>query len=212
MLDPLKNAWLKYREARADAEQRGATGSQGSARPRIEKAADYLFSMYRPHVVTLEMVADRAETNMGYVLGCFGSLEGLYADHLQRLAEPQEELWKKLEELYPRRPNRQLRKWLQIVVPTGERRFDPLPLSPAAMELGYQPNHPAHIVIKNNKAALLSRLRALCRDDLRRDPDGLAVKLLILAEGALMHSMSFGSEGVADRLIEAADDLIARHA
>lgn len=212
MLDPLKNAWLKHREARASAEQGNDSGLPGRPRERIQKAADYLFARYRPHVVTLEMVVDQAETNTGYVLGCFGSLENLYADHLLRLAEPEEELWKKLEELYPARPNRQLRKWLQIVVPTAERRFDPLPLSPAAMELGYQPNHPAHIVIKNNKAALRSRLRALCYDDLRRDPDGLADKLLFLAEGALMQSMIFGSEGLANRLLEAADDLFARHA
>lgn len=210
MLDPLKNAWLKYREARESEDQSG--GLPGRPRERIQAAADHFFTRYRPHAVTLEMIADRADTNSGYVLGGFGSLEGVYADHLLRLAEPEEELWKKLEELYPGRPNRQLRKWLQIVVPTTERRFDPLPLSPAAMELGYQPNHPAHIVIKNNKAVLRSRLRALCYDDLRRDPDGLAEKLLLLAEGALVQSTIFGSEGIAERLMEAVDDLLARHA
>ncbi|MBZ0149139.1 MAG: hypothetical protein K8F62_16590 [Pseudorhodoplanes sp.] len=212
MLDPLKNAWLKHREARANAEQNNDTRLPSRPRERIQKAADHLFSKHGAPAVTVETIAVRAESNKEYVLECFGSVEHLYADHLLRLVEIEKDLWQTLEDFHRRNPERQLRAWLGIVVPDEKRQFDPLLLSPAAMELGYQPNHPAHAVIKNNKTELRRRLRKFCYDALYRDPDGLAEKLIILAEGALVQSMIFGSDGLKDRLMEAAEDLLARHA
>lgn len=210
MLDPLKNARLKDRQTRVSEDRFSDAALQTPAQERIEKAADDLFSKNGVRLVTIEDIADRAETNSAFVLECSGSLQHLIADYLQRrIAE--DDSWHTLEVRYPHAPEKQLRSWIRSAAPDPKGPIIPLPLSAEAIELGYQPGHPAYVIIGRNKAALRDKLAGLCSDALYRDPEGLAEKLLFLVEGAFVQRMLFGGEERGSRLIEAAEDLLKRH-
>jgi AcrR family transcriptional regulator len=210
-MDAFGIAHLKDRLKREQEDPFNALPTRQTAQQRIVAAADHLFSRHSIRAISIASIAKRAETSKNYVVQCFGSIEALAVDYLQRHADADDALWVRLENQYPKAPHEQLRGWLRAMAPDATDRFHPPTFSVQAVELLYDINHPGRAVIREYKDALRRRLALLCEDAFYRDPQALADKLLMLVEGAFVQRAIFGGETPGQRLIEAAEDMFKRH-
>src|SRR3546814_14217081 len=74
------------------------------------------------------------------------------------------------------------------------------PLSNAAVELREE-QHPGHQVIREYKAEVRRRLRALARDAGASDADTLGDALMLLLEGSAMTRLTFAGNRSAERRV-----------
>ncbi len=214
-MDPLRFAALKDRLDSAPDTPVTRAFSRPPPQTRIIKAAEHLFSRHGVRSVTLEEIAEQADTSTDYVRECFGSLEDVVSNFLKpRLdvaTRAYADYWTSLEQKHGRAAEEQLRDWIRKLAPSTAGPTRPLPFSSEAMELADQPNHKGLALIKQWKDALRIKIAMLCCDAFYRDPQILADKLLMLVEGARVQAATFGGEESGKRLIEAAEDLFKRH-
>ena len=215
MDDPIRLAILKDKIAQGEDDPTRHPLLRTPAEQRIRDEADWLFRERGIRNVTIEHIARRSGTNAPFVLEYFGSLEDLVVEYLKRRVAEQrradERFWLRVQKEYPKDQKQQLRAWICAMAPGSRDPFIPIPLTMQAIDFLYDMQHPGRAIVVQYKADLRDYLARLCCDAFFRQPEVLAEKLLMLAEGAFVQRTIFGGEQPAERLIEAAEDLFKRH-
>ena len=180
-------------------------------RTRIVKAARELFYRYGIHTVSVDAIAEAADTNKTTLYRHFASKDELVAECLREYGRELEMTWAEIERAHPGRPKEQLLAWLRFIAEfklgTTERGCA---FANAAVELPAA-DHPARRVIEECKRWHRELIIELCRKAGLRDPELLADELFLLGEGARVTIQSLGPRGPAGRLAEMFQTLVAAH-
>jgi AcrR family transcriptional regulator len=180
-------------------------------RARILKAARELFYRNGIHTVSVDAIAEAADTNKTTLYRHFESKDELVAECLRALGREFDAAWAEIERAHAGKPRDQLLAWLRFIAEfklgTNERGCA---FANAAIELA-DANHPARRVIEENKSRHRDLFIELCRKAGLRDPELLADELFLLCEGARVTLQSLGPRGPAERLAEMFQILVAAH-
>jgi len=180
-------------------------------RARILKAARELFYRYGLHTVSIDAIAEAADTNKTTLYRHFASKDDLVAECLREYGRMLETAWAEIERVHAGQPKEQLLAWLRFL---AEFKLDGTErgcaFANAAVELP-EPDHPARRVIEEFKRRHRDVIIQLCRKAGLRDPELLADELFLLCEGARVTIQSLGPRGPAERLAEMFQMLVAAH-
>ena len=180
-------------------------------RARILKAARELFYRYGLHTVSVDAIAEAADTNKTTLYRHFASKDELVAECLREYGRMLETAWAEIERVHAGQPKEQLLAWLRFL---AEFKLDGTErgcaFANAAVELP-EPDHPARRVIEEFKRRHRDLIIELCRKAELRDPELLADELFLLCEGARVTIQSLGPHGPAERLAEMFQMLVAAH-
>jgi AcrR family transcriptional regulator len=158
--------------------------AQSCARDRIFQAAKELFYRHGIRGVSVDAIAAEADTTKVTLYRVFSSKDDLVLkvleDHVRRFWES----WDAVVDPYQGQPRKQIEALFialkdRICTEGTERGC---PLTNAAVEV-IDDDNPAMRVIREHKAELARRFRALCREMGARDPDGLGDALSLLVSG-----------------------------
>jgi AcrR family transcriptional regulator len=180
-------------------------------RARILKAARELFYRHGLHTVSVDAIAEAADTNKTTLYRHFASKDDLVAECLREYGRMLETAWAEIERVHAGQPKEQLLAWLLFLAEFklgGTERG--CAFANAAVELP-EPDHPARRVIEEYKRGHRDLIIELCRKAGLRDPDLLADELFLLGEGARVTIQSLGPRGPAERLAEMFQMLVAAH-
>ena len=180
-------------------------------RARILKAARELFYRHGLHTVSVDAIAEAADTNKTTLYRHFASKDDLVAECLREYGRMVETAWAETERVHAGQPKEQLLAWLRFLAEFklgGTERG--CAFVNAAVELP-QPDHPARRVIEEFKRRHRDLIIELCREAGLRDPELLADELFLLCEGARVTIQSLGPHGPAERLAEMFQMLVAAH-
>jgi AcrR family transcriptional regulator len=180
-------------------------------RARILKAARELFYRHGLHTVSVDAIAEAADTNKTTLYRHFASKDDLVAECLREYGRMLETAWAEIERVHAGQPKEQLLAWLRFL---AEFKLDGTErgcaFANAAVELP-EPDHPARRVIEEFKRRHRDLIIELCREAGLRDPELLADELFLLCEGARVTIQSLGPRGPAERLAEMFQMLVAAH-
>jgi AcrR family transcriptional regulator len=180
-------------------------------RARILKAARELFYRHGLHTVSVDAIAEAADTNKTTLYRHFASKDDLVAECLREYGRMLETAWAEIERVHAGQPKEQLLAWLRFL---AEFKLDGTErgcaFANAAVELP-EPDHPARRVIEEFKRRHRDLIIQLCRKAGLRDPELLADELFLLCEGARVTIQSLGPHGPAERLAEMFQMLVAAH-
>jgi AcrR family transcriptional regulator len=180
-------------------------------RARILKAARELFYRHGLHTVSVDAIAEAADTNKTTLYRHFASKDELVAECLREYGRMLETAWAEIERVHAGQPKEQLLAWLRFL---AEFKLDGTErgcaFANAAVELP-EPDHPARRVIEEFKRRHRDLIIELCRKAGLRDPELLADELFLLCEGARVTIQSLGPRGPAERLAEMFQMLVAAH-
>jgi AcrR family transcriptional regulator len=203
----------------ASAKSRGENGggkrNAAAALPpraRILTAARELFYRQGIRAVSVDAIAEAAETNKMTLYRHFASKDALVAEYLRELGEEIDAEWDALSGAHPGDPQGEIRAWLETVaecVTSDAERG--CPFANAAVELP-EKDHPARIVIEEAKRRHRERLVELFRAAGLSGPEYLADEVFLLIEGARINIQSVGADGPASRLVRLIETLLASHA
>ena len=180
-------------------------------RARILKAARELFYRHGLHTVSVDAIAEAADTNKTTLYRHFASKDDLVAECLREYGRMLETAWAEIERVHAGQPKEQLLAWLSFLAEFklgGTERG--CAFANAAVELP-EPDHPARRVIEEFKRRHRDLIIELCRKAGLRDPQLLADELFLLCEGARVTIQSLGPHGPAERLAEMFQMLVAAH-
>ncbi len=180
-------------------------------RARILKAARELFYRYGIHTVSVDAIAEAADTNKTTLYRHFASKDELVAECLREYGRELETSWAGIERVRAGQPKEQLLAWLRFIAEFklgGTERG--CAFANAAVELP-DADHPARRVIEQCKSRHRELIIELCRKAGLRDPELLADELFLLGEGARVTIQSLGPRGPAERLAEMFQTLVAAH-
>jgi AcrR family transcriptional regulator len=180
-------------------------------RARILRAARELFYRYGIHPVSVDAIAETAETNKTTLYRHFASKDELVAECLRELDRDFAAAWVEIERAHAGKPKDQLLAWLRFIAEFklgGSERG--CAFANAAVELP-DANHPARRAIEEIKNRHRDLIIALCRKAGLRDPELLADELFLLGEGARVARQSLGPRVPAERLAEMFRMLVAAH-
>jgi AcrR family transcriptional regulator len=180
-------------------------------RARILKAARELFYRHGLHTVSVDAIAEAADTNKTTLYRHFASKDDLVAECLREYGRMVETAWAEIERVHAGQPREQLLAWLRFLAEFklgGTERG--CAFANAAVELP-EPDHPARRVIEQFKRRHRDLIIELCRKAGLRDPELLADELFLLCEGARVTIQSLGPHGPAKRLAEMFQMLVAAH-
>ena len=180
-------------------------------RARILKAARELFYRNGLHTVSVDAIAEAADTNKTTLYRHFASKDDLVAECLREYGRMVETAWAETERVHAGQPKEQLLAWLRFLAEFklgGTERG--CAFANAAVELP-EPDHPARRVIEEFKRRHRDVIIQLCRKAGLRDPELLADELFLLCEGARVTIQSLGPRGPAERLAEMFQMLVAAH-
>jgi AcrR family transcriptional regulator len=186
---------------------------EAAARPRarILKAARELFYRHGLRTVSVDAIAEAADTNKTTLYRHFASKDDLVAECLREYGRMLETAWAEIERVHAGQPKEQLLAWLRFLAEFklgGTERG--CAFANAAVELP-EPNHPARRVIEEFKRRHRDLIIELCCEAGLRDPELLADELFLLCEGARVTIQSLGPHGPAERLAEMFQMLVAAH-
>lgn len=181
------------------------TGARSGAVPprdRILRAARELFYARGIRGVSVDDIAEAADTNKMTLYRHFESKDLLIAEYLKSLAREADALWDEIARAHANDPLAQLRAFVermgQMMAQSGDRGCA---LANAAVELP-EKDHPARAVIEEHKTHQREHLVSLCRAAGFDRPDRLADEIFLLLEGARMNLQSVGREGPGTRVGE----------
>jgi len=161
-------------------------------RERILQAARELFYSRGIRAVSVDDIAEAADTNKMTLYRHFASKDLLVAEYLRTLARAADTLWEDLARAHPGDPLAQLRAWVEriakMMAESGERGCA---LANAAVELP-EKDHPARAVIEEHKTHQREQLAALCRAAGFMNPERIADEIFLLLEGARINLQSVG--------------------
>jgi AcrR family transcriptional regulator len=183
--------------------------SQGARKPaahapreRILQAARELFYARGIRAVSVDEIAEAADTNKMTLYRHFDSKDLLVAEYLRSLARDANAMWDDLERVHPGDAYGQLRAWVErlgsMMAESGDRGCA---LANAAIELP-EKNHPARAVIEEHKTHQRENIARLCRAAGFANPERLADEIFLLLEGARVNMQSVGRDGPGTRVGE----------
>ena len=182
----------------------GAAGRSGAVAPRerILRAARELFYARGIRGVSVDEIAEAADTNKMTLYRHFESKDLLIAEYLKSLAREADALWDELARAHANDPLAQLRAFVermgQMMAQSGDRGCA---LANAAVELPDK-DHPARAVIEEHKTHQREHLASLCRAAGFEKPERLADEIFLLLEGARVNLQSVGRDGPGTRVGE----------
>lgn len=213
-MDEVKIAILQDRLNRIEQSRFSDPDLQKPTTDHVVRAAEFLIKNPGTHSVTLAAIAKRAETSTTFVLQRFVDIERFVGGYIRQLISADENEWTEIEKKHPNNLDEQLRSWVTNVGDCLAAHPDaPLPLPVEAAILLYD-HHPERDALKKRKTELRKKLAQVAAEALYRDPEGLAIKLLMLLEGsAALRAIFDGEEGeeVVERFFEVAFELFKRH-
>jgi hypothetical protein len=135
----------------------------------------------------------------------------LVAACLREFAREIDADWDAIAAAHPGDPKGQLLAWLRHLSEWVAREAGRgCAMANAAVELP-DSDHPGRLVVRQHKSAVRRRLADLCHDAGLNDPDGLAVEVFLLCEGARIASQSLESDEPLIRLPVLLNDLVEQH-
>jgi AcrR family transcriptional regulator len=169
-------------------------------RERILQAARELFYARGIRAVSVDDIAEAAQTNKMTLYRHFESKDLLVAEYLRSLAREADAMWAELARDHPRDALAQLRAWVEgigkMMAASGERGCA---LANAAVELPDK-DHPARAVIEEHKTHQREKIAALCHAAGFEKPERLADEIFLLLEGARVNMQSVGRDGPGTRV------------
>jgi AcrR family transcriptional regulator len=177
-------------------------GGGVAPRERILQAARELFYSRGIRAVSVDDIAEAAQTNKMTLYRHFESKDLLVAEYLRTLARDADAMWDELAQAHPGDSLAQLRAWVErlgrMMAESGERGCA---LANAAVELPDK-DHPARAVIEEHKTHQREHIAALCRGAGFLKPERLADEIFLLLEGARVNTQSVGRDGPGTRVGE----------
>lgn len=164
-------------------------------RDRIFRTARELFYRQGIRAVGVDAIACGAGTNKMSFYRSFASKDELVAECLRAQVSEFWERWDASIEPHAGDPRRQIEVWFESAMSKScGADACGCPLSNAAVELR-EAEHPGHQVIREYKAEVRRRLRALARDAGASDAEALGDALMLLLEGSAMTRLTFAGNG-----------------
>ncbi|MBI1779402.1 MAG: TetR/AcrR family transcriptional regulator [Proteobacteria bacterium] len=181
-------------------------------RERILKAARELVFRYGIRAVSVDEIAEAADSNKMTLYRHFSSKDALVAECLREFGKDVDAAWERNAKAHAGDPRGQLLTWLHHVAEFKLGKSERgCPLANAAIELR-DTDHPARRVIEEFKTEQCARLVQLCRDTGLAEPERLADEIFLLLEGARISLQSVGRDGPGARFVGMVESLIADHA
>ena len=179
-----------------------------SPRERIIAVASDLFYARGIRAVSVDEIAEAAQTNKMTLYRHFQSKDLLIAEYVRALAAEADAVWPQLAHDYPGDPNAQLRAWVDhIANKLGGHGARGCAVANAAVEIP-EKDHPARAIIEAHKTHQRENLAKVCRDAGLGNAEELADELFLLAEGARINLQSVGACGPGARFREMARALL----
>ena len=182
-----------------------------SPRERILAAARTLFYTRGIRAVSVDAIAEAADTNKMTLYRHFESKDELVAEYLRGLAKDYQGQWNEIARAYEGDPRGQLRAWIDHLAAGHGEDDRGCPFANAAVELP-EKDHPARAVIEATKSIHRDKLAELCREARFRDPEGLANQIVLMFEGARIDRQCGGCCGTGPSLFDMIRTLIEIHA
>jgi AcrR family transcriptional regulator len=171
-------------------------------RERILAAARDLIFRHGIRAVSLDEIAEAADSNKMTLYRHFSSKDELVAECLRAFEKEVDEAWQENAARHAGDPKAQLVSWLRCVFEYKASKVERgCPVVNVAVELR-ESDHPARRVIEEFKTKQCERLVQLCRETRLRDPERVAEELFLMLEGALVSVQSVGAGGPGTRFIE----------
>ena len=197
--------------ATAKTPRQAAKGGSEPLAPRerlLAVASDLFYRQGIRSVGVDEIVAEANVAKMS-LYRSFASKDELAAAYLMGRDERYWRWWDGIVAKHPGDPRRQIEAlFLSLAERTTHPKWRGCPFTNAATEFP-EPDHPAHKIAEANKRELQRRLRALAEAAGARRPAALADQLVLLFEGAYTTAQTFGTDGPAKAVADAADALVA---
>ena len=179
-----------------------------SPRDRILAAASDLFYTKGIRAVSVDEIAEVAQTNKMTLYRHFQSKDLLIAEYVRALAEEADAVWPELARDHPSDPTAQLKAWVDFI---AEKLGGPgargCAVANAAVEIP-EKDHPARTIIEAHKTHQRENLAQVCRAAGLDDSEQLADELFLLAEGARINLQSVGACGPGARFRDMALALV----
>jgi AcrR family transcriptional regulator len=179
-----------------------------SPRDRILAAASDLFYARGIRAVSVDEIADAAQTNKMTLYRHFQSKDLLIAEYVRALAAEADAVWPELAHDYPGDPMAQLKAWVDFIADKlGGPGARGCAVANAAVEIA-EKDHPARAIIEAHKTHQRENLAQVCRAAGLVDSEQLADELFLLAEGARINLQSVGAGGPGARFRDMALALV----
>jgi AcrR family transcriptional regulator len=181
------------------------------AKERIIMMAERLFGHHGIHL-PLATIANAAHTNVDTILKYYGSWDGLVIAFLRSYATTIDLRWKEEEEEHPGDPAAQVHSWLEKEEGlASDSEFSCFELFRAAAFVRPHQHSRVSDYIRVLKLKELYKLAAKCEAAGFFEPEALAMKLMLLVNGAMAGNLLFGENGPAVELVKAAEPIMASH-
>ncbi|MEU6455230.1 TetR/AcrR family transcriptional regulator [Streptomyces sp. NPDC127113] len=181
-------------------------------RERILDAAEELFRSEGIRRVSVQAIADKAETTKMAVYRHFATKDALVAEWLRIVAADYQAAFDRVEADHPGRPGEQimgLARFIAEGLPAISHRGCPFINSLAELP---DRAHPARQVIEEHKARQTRRLTAMCVEAGMADPEQTAAHITFLLEGAQVSTQNGSIDQVGDRLLSIVEGIVESHA
>jgi AcrR family transcriptional regulator len=186
-----------------------ADGEPPAPRERLLAVAGDLFYRQGIRSVGVDEIVLEANVAKMSLYRSFASKDELAAAYLTERDERYWRWWDGIVAKHPGEPRRQIKAlFLSLAERTTHPKWRGCPFTNAATEFP-EPDHPARKIAEANKRELQRRLRALAEAAGARRTAALADQLVLLFEGAYTTAQTFGTDGPAKAVADAADALVA---
>jgi len=180
-----------------------------SPRERILEAASELFYARGIRAVSVDEIAEAAQTNKMTLYRHFQSRDLLIAEYVRAIAAAADAVWDELAREYPNDANARLRAWIDNIANLlGSEGDRGCAVANAAIEIA-EKDHPARAIIEAHKTRQRENLAELCRAAGLGNAEQLADEIFLLAEGARVNFQSVGRDGPGARFREMALAMIS---
>ena len=199
----------KTATAKTPRQADSAGGEAPAPRERLLAVAGDLFYRQGIRSVGVDEIVAEAKVAKMSLYRSFASKDELAAAYLMERDERYWRWWDGIVAKHPGEPRRQIEAlFLSLAERTTHPKWRGCPFTNAATEFP-EPDHPARKIAEDNKRELQRRLRALAASAGARRPADLADQLVLLFEGAYTTAQTFGTDGPAKSVANAADALVA---
>ncbi|MER5393106.1 helix-turn-helix domain-containing protein [Saccharopolyspora sp. NPDC002686] len=177
-------------------------------RERILDAAEELFQDEGIQRVSVQAIAERAETTKMAIYRHFETKDALVAEWLRIVAADYQAAFDRAESDHPDRPREQILALARFIVeglPAISHRGCSFINSIAELP---DRSHPARQVIEEHKARQTRRLTGMCAAAELPDPEQAAAEITFLLEGAQVSAQNGSIDQAGDRLMRAVERII----
>lgn len=184
-------------------------GEAPAPRERLLAVAGDLFYRQGIRSVGVDEIVAEANVAKMSLYRSFASKDELAAAYLMERDARYWRWWDGVVAKHEGEPRRQIKALFRSLAErTTHPKWRGCPFTNAATEFP-EPDHPARKIAEANKRELQRRLRALAEAMGARRPADLADQLVLLFEGAYTTAQTFGTDGPAKAVADAAEALVA---